>query len=202
MGPSLCVEGHLDKTVVKRLPHVGLVVSTLEPRKNAYFLLDWFRETETLEEGAELWWVGPLGWLTSRRKLRRYQGLKGRKIRFLGVVSDAALCRLYRQAGWSAYPSLYEGFGFPVLDALRHGIPVVASYHSALREFEHPGVHFFDPYDRSTLDRAFRSLRLAQEPLITLSALESIYNWNNVANAILGLKMKLDGKTTRAFIAA
>ena len=201
-GPSLCVERHLDTSRVERLPHVGLVVSTLEPRKNAYFLLDWFRETEMLDEGAELWWVGPLGWLTSRRKLRRYQGLKGRKIRFLGVVSDAALCRLYRRAGWSAYPSLYEGFGFPVLDALRHGTPVLSSYHSALCELDHPGVHFFDPYDRATLDHAFRSMRLAQVPLITAPALDSLYSWTEVARAILSLKLKVEGKNPRAAIAA
>ena len=200
-GPSLCVEGHLDESPAERLPHVGLVVSTLEPRKNAYFLLDWFRETDTLGDGAELWWAGPLGWLTSRRKLRRYQGLKGRKIRFLGVVSDAALCRLYRQAGWSAYPSLYEGFGFPVLDALRHGTPVVASYHSALCELDHPGVHFFDPFDQSTLDHAFQSLRHARDPLIAASTLDSLYNWNHVARAILNLKMKLGGEP-QASIAA
>ena len=148
-----------------------------------------------LDEGAELWWVGPLGWLTSRRKLRRYQGLKGRKIRFLGVVSDAALCRLYRRAGWSAYPSLYEGFGFPVLDALRHGTPVLSSYHSALCELDHPGVHFFDPYDRATLDHAFRSMRLAQVPLITAPALDSLYSWTEVARAIL----KPDGTVVKEF---
>ena len=201
-GPSLCVEHHLDATAVERLPHVGLVVSTLEPRKNAFFLLDWFRETKTLENGAELWWVGPLGWLTSRRDLRRYQGLKGRKIRFLGVVSDAALCRLYRKAGWSAYSSLYEGFGFPVLDALRHGTPVLASYHSALRELDHPGVHFFDPFDRATLDDAFTSLRDAHVPLIERSALDSLYNWNHVARAILNLKTKIQVDSPRAAAAA
>src|SRR5262249_28302000 len=133
-GPSLCVARHLDPRPVARRAEVGLVVSTLEPRKNPFFLLDWFRETQALPEGAELGWVGRVGWLPSRRRLRAYRSLKGRRVRFLGVVSDARLCRLYRSAGWTAYPSLYEGFGFPVLDALRHGAPVLASYHSSLRE--------------------------------------------------------------------
>src|SRR5206468_2768173 len=120
-----------------RRPEVGLVVSTVEPRKNAFFLLDWFRESSALPDGAELWWAGAVGWLTSRRKLRAYRDLgRGRRVRFLGVVSDADLCRHYRTAGWTAYPSLYEGFGFPVLDALRHGAPVLASYNSSLRELE------------------------------------------------------------------
>ena len=127
------------------------MVSTLEPRKNAFFLLDWFRQSQALPAGSELWWVGPLGWLTSRRRLRQYQNAAGRKVRFLGVVSDAELCRLYRTAGWSAYPSLYEGFGFPVLDALRHGTPVLASYHSALvrtRSSRRPLLRSLRPGDR------------------------------------------------------
>src|SRR5262249_2352098 len=115
-GPSVCVERHQHDGPIRRRPEVGLVVSTLEPRKNAFFLLDWFKDRAALPDDTELWWVGPLGWLTSRRRLRQYQSLKGRRVRFLGVVSDARLCSLYRTVGWSIYPSLYEGFGFPVLD--------------------------------------------------------------------------------------
>jgi glycosyltransferase involved in cell wall biosynthesis len=187
-GPSLCVARHLHKAPVVRRPGVGLVVSTLEPRKNAFFLLDWFRQTEVLPEGSELWWVGPLGWLTSRRRLRQYQAMAGRRVRFLGVVSDAALCRLYRTAGWSVYPSLYEGFGFPVLDALRHGTPVLASYHSALRELDHPGVYFFDPYDPGTVDDAWRAYQAAGPAVTPSATLDDLYNWDAVARAVLDLR--------------
>ena len=178
------------------------MVSTIEPRKNAFFLLEWFRQTEALPEGSELWWVGPVGWLTSRRKLRQYQTMtQGRRVRFLGVVSDAALCRLYRTAGWSAYPSLYEGFGFPVLDALRHGTPVLSSYHSALRELDHPGVHFFDPYDPATVDDAWRSLRAAGPSVVAPRAtLDALYHWDSVARAVLdlpGTSRRRDGQDRR-----
>jgi glycosyltransferase involved in cell wall biosynthesis len=187
-GPSLCVERHLDTTPAARRPDVGLVVSTLEPRKNAYFLLDWFAETEVLPAGAELWWAGSLGWLTSRRRLSAYKKpLKnGRRIRFLGVVSDTALCRLYRSAGWSAYPSLYEGFGFPVLDALKHSTPVMAGYHSSLCELDHRGVFFFDPYDPATVDDAWRTLR-ANFAVAPAAALDALYDWARLARTILGL---------------
>jgi glycosyltransferase involved in cell wall biosynthesis len=189
-GPSLCVEHHLDARPAARRPGVGLVVSTLEPRKNAFFLLDWFHSTDALPPGAELWWVGPVGWLTSRRKLRRYRepGPFGRRVRFLGVVSDAALCRLYRSAGWSAYPSLYEGFGFPVLDALRHGTPVLSSYHSSLRELAHPGVHFFDPYDPSTVDDAWHSLQAAGAAVTPRESLDAVYDWGALARSVLRLR--------------
>lgn len=203
-GPSLCVDRHLDDSAVERRPEVGLVVSTIEPRKNAFFLLDWFRQTEALPEGSELWWVGPVGWLTSRRKLRQYQAMtKGRRVRFLGVVPDEALCRLYRTAGWSAYPSLYEGFGFPVLDALRHGTPVLSSHHSALRELDHPGVHFFDPYDASTVDDAWRSLRADGPTVVTPRAtLDALYDWGAVARAVLDLRSRKEEGVGRRFLGA
>ena len=185
-GPSLCVERHGDDQPTDRRPNVGLVVSTLEPRKNAFFLLDWFRQTEVLPEGSELWWVGPLGWLTSRKALASYRRMpRGRRVRFLGVVPDRTLCRLYRTAGWSIYPSLYEGFGFPVLDALRHGTPVLASYNSALREFEAPGIDFFDPCDAFSVDIAYRSMRSRGPVAIPRAALDTHYDWDRVARTII-----------------
>jgi glycosyltransferase involved in cell wall biosynthesis len=186
-GPSLCVGGHGHSGKVRRRPNVGLVVSTLEPRKNARFLLDWFLESTALPSDAELWWVGSLGWLTSRRECKRIQSA-GRKVRFLGYVKqDADLCRLYQMAGWSIYPSLYEGFGFPVLDALRHGTPVLASGNSSIREFESPGLHFFDPCDASTVDDAWRSLQSNGPVEIPRTPLDRLYSWDNVARTVLQL---------------
>ncbi|GAC1464100.1 MAG: hypothetical protein NVSMB9_02380 [Isosphaeraceae bacterium] len=187
-GPSLCVERHLDGTRVKRRANVGLVVSTLEPRKNADFLLDWFRQTDVLPEHSELWWVGRLGWLTSRRQLRQYQSMKTRRVRFLGVVSDAALCRLYRTAGWSVYPTLYEGFGFPVLDALRHGTPVLTGYHSALRDFDHSADYLFDPVYPATVDDAWRKFEATGTSVAPPAMLDDLYQWDNVARIVLDLR--------------
>src|SRR5262249_18801285 len=111
-GPSLCVGAHRHPGPVGRSTRVGLVVSTVEPRKNPEFLLRWFHTTAALPADMELWWAGKPGWLTSRRRLRRLERPPcGRRVRFLGTVSDADLCRLYRTASWSIYPSLYEGFG-------------------------------------------------------------------------------------------
>lgn len=183
-GPSLCVDRHEHQGPARRRPEVGLVVSTLEPRKNARFLFEWFQSSTALPDEAELWWVGPLGWMTSRRELKKLSGT-GRRIRFLGVVSDRALCKLYRTAGWSIYPSLYEGFGFPVLDALRHGTPVLASGNSSIREFESPGLHLFDPCDASTVDDAWRALRAEGPAEIPRGPLERLYSWGNVARTLL-----------------
>ena len=187
-GPSLCVARHAAPRPVARQNHVGLVVSTLEPRKNPEFFCDWFHTSTALPRDAELWWVGSIGWITSRRGLRALEQRPGsqRRIRFLGVVSDAQLCKLYRTAAYSAYPSLYEGFGFPVLDSLRHHTPVLAAQNSSIREFDSPGLFFFDPTNAASLDTAYE--RLEAEAIgwpIPQAPLAAAYSWDNVARTLL-----------------
>ena len=109
----------------------------------------------------------------------------GRRIRFLGNVSDARLCRLYQKAGWSIYPSRYEGFGFPILDSLRHGTPVLSSCTSSMGEFDHPGVFFFDPQDPATVDLAWQRLQATKPVTIPRARLDDLYNWDLVARALL-----------------
>jgi glycosyltransferase involved in cell wall biosynthesis len=185
-GPSLCVESHRHRGGVARSERIGLVVSTIEPRKNPTFLFDWFQKTTLLPPDMELWWVGKLGWMISRDELERMANpAGGRRIRFLDRVSDAELCRLYQQASWSIYPSRYEGFGFPILDALRHGTPVLASGTSSMSEFDHPGVFFFDPQDPSTVDLAWQRLEAARPVTISLARLDECYNWDVVARVLL-----------------
>jgi len=203
-GPSLCVGRHAHPGGAARRPDVGLVVSTLEPRKNPEFLADWFHTTAALPARAELWWVGSIGWITARRDLKQFERKAGsdRRIRFLGVVSDRALCRLYRTAAWSAYPSLYEGFGFPVLDSLRHGTPVLASGNSSIREFRSPGLHLFDPADGSTLDRAYLAMRAEPGVEIPRGPLDQSYSWDNVAGRLLEACARASGSGEVSGVAA
>ena len=103
---------------------------------------------------------------------------------------------------WSVYPSLYEGFGLPVLDALRHGTPVLASEHSSLCELDHPGVHYFDPYDAATVDSAWRSFS-ASPSLVTPSViLDTLYRWEAVARTVLDLSELYRSKIIRSSRAA
>jgi glycosyltransferase involved in cell wall biosynthesis len=203
-GPSLCVEGHVQPSRVTRRDDVGLIVSTLEPRKNPEFLFHWFHTSTALPPTAELWWVGSIGWLTSRRHLKQFERQPGsdRRIRFLGIVSDAHLCKLYQTAGWSIYPSLYEGFGFPVLDALRHGTPVLASLNSSLREFDSPGLYFFDPFDASTVDQAWLTLQRERPIEIPRAPLDRHYSWDNVARTLLVACAKVPSRPRTSTVAA
>jgi glycosyltransferase involved in cell wall biosynthesis len=190
-GPSMCVCRHSHAGPVRRREDVILVVSTLEPRKNAPFLLDWFAQTEALDAGTELWWVGPKGWWATRNLHkevnRRRGGRAGGRIRLLDMVSDERLCELYQQAAFTIYPSLYEGFGFPVLDALLHGTPVACSFNSSLQEFTGPGVFYFDPCDSTSLDQACRRLRAFGGLKVDRDALRRRFSWEGLAQTVAAL---------------
>jgi glycosyltransferase involved in cell wall biosynthesis len=186
-GPTLCVRQHASPEPVTRRDNVVLVVSTLEPRKNGPFLFDWFWNTRVLAAGTELWWVGPRGWLLNGGSSDRPHQSRGRTIRFLGAVPDRELCKLYRRAAFTIYPSLYEGFGLPVLDSLRHGTPVLSSFNSSLQEFAGPGVFYFDPCDPASLDRACQELQAAAPVEIDCHDLDERYSWETMARKVLSL---------------
>ncbi|MCS6864854.1 MAG: glycosyltransferase [Gemmataceae bacterium] len=180
-GPSQCVHDHAHPGPLRRRDDLIVVVATLEPRKNAQFVLDWFLHSRVVPPQMKLCWVGPPGWMPAWGQPPPISD----RVLFPGVVSDAALCRLYREATFTIYPSLYEGFGFPVLDSLWHGCPVACSYNSALMEFQTPGVYYFDPGDASTLDEACRQLLAEREALVIANHdLRQRFSWSALAQAV------------------
>src|SRR5262249_37076676 len=97
------------------------------------------------------------------------------------------LCALYRRAAFTIYPSLYEGFGVPVLDSLLHGAPVACSYNSSLKEVDGDGVFFFDAGDPATVDDARRELLAARPAAIDEAALRRRFSWDVLAETVLGM---------------
>jgi len=187
-GPSLCAGRHVGGEGPATVPPYLLVVATREPRKNVAFVHDWFLRSALIEPDTELWWVGPRGWLWQVPDTAPGRGRdRRRRLRFLGGVSDAQLCALYRRAACVLYPSLYEGFGFPVLDALRHGTPVLASFHSALQEFAHPALFHFDACDPATLDDAYAALGAARPLAVDGAELDTAHSWTRFAATVSGL---------------
>ncbi len=111
-----------------------LTVSTVEPRKNLPTLFAAFRALREHDVVDELIVVGKQGWLHEPiYRAVHEMGLTG-LVRFLGFVEDDDLPTLYSLAHAFAFPSLYEGFGLPVLEALACGAPVVASQAAAIPE--------------------------------------------------------------------
>jgi glycosyltransferase involved in cell wall biosynthesis len=131
-----------------------LYVGTIEPRKNLSTLLEAYRLLR--EEGLEhrLIIVGRKGWLYRDffQRLRRL-GLEGEVI-FPGFVSDEDLPALYSAADLFVFPSLYEGFGLPPLEAMACGTPVIASNSSSLPEVIGDAGIMVDPLDVGGLLRA------------------------------------------------
>ncbi len=115
-----------------RTPFV-LSVGTLEPRKNLVRLVRAYRRLAARGLPHALVLAGPLGW--HHDSLMREVALRGPgEIVLTGPLTDADLDALYRSASAFAYPSLYEGFGLPVLEAIARGVPTVASNTSSVPE--------------------------------------------------------------------
>jgi glycosyltransferase involved in cell wall biosynthesis len=123
-----------------------LAVGTLEPRKNLPRLLDAFGQVADELPGHWLVVVGPVGW--GPRLRPTWDSVR---VKLAGPVGDAVLHALYQAADGLAYPSLYEGFGLPVLEAMANGTPVLTSDRSSLPEVAGDAALLVDPHDRSAI---------------------------------------------------
>jgi glycosyltransferase involved in cell wall biosynthesis len=120
---------------------VILMVGTLEARKNHLALLQACGELWAQGLRFELKLAGMLNRETGTKAAQLVESLRkeGRPVQWLGPVSDDELASLYKSADIFTYPSLYEGFGLPVLEALAHGLPVLTTNGGALGELSGGG---------------------------------------------------------------
>jgi glycosyltransferase involved in cell wall biosynthesis len=145
-----------------------LAVGTLEPRKNLR------RVAEAASRiGAELRVVGARGW----------GGVDTPG--WLGEVPDEELAALYRGARVVAFPSLYEGFGLPVLEAMASGAPVVTSTGGATEEVAGGAAVLVDPLDVGSIAAGLEEAAARRDEL-SIRGLEraSAYSWGGVADAV------------------
>ena len=142
-----------------------LYVGNIKPHKNLVRLIESFAELRrTGFEELKLLIIGDeISKLPSLR--RAVHGHKLHKhVRFLGYVSDDTLRVLYRLAALFAFPSLYEGFGLPPLEAMASGTPVVASNQSSLPEVTGDAAVLVDPYDVASIVDGMR--RVLSDPTL------------------------------------
>jgi len=141
-----------------------LSVGTIEPRKNLGRLLQAFERAyqERLTQG----WVvaGKRGWLYGDFFAQLERSPVREAVLFPGYVSDEDLPAVYAGAQALVFPSLYEGFGLPVLEAMACGTPVLASRGSSIPEVGGEAAVYFDPLDTGEMTEAV--LRLLRDPAL------------------------------------
>jgi glycosyltransferase involved in cell wall biosynthesis len=127
-------------------PRYILFVSTIEPRKDLGTLIDAFQR---LEYDGSLVVVGKIGWKSEQLVPRL---LRHPRIVHLDYVRASQLVTVYKNAEVFVFPSLYEGFGFPLLEAMTHGVPAIAARSSSLPEIGGDAALYFKPGDASELE--------------------------------------------------
>ena len=177
--------GVLDKF---GLQHGGyaLCVATIEPRKNIGALLRAYGSLPiALRTRYTLVLAGDRGWRSESLHEQIGQGQSQGWLRYLGYVDTADLPALYAGARGFVFPSLYEGFGLPLLEAMASGLPVLTSANSTLAEVASGAALLVDPEDDDAIasgihtvleDDAWRSAAIARS-----LAVAAKYSWDQTA---------------------
>jgi len=147
---KLLTEGESDR-IKNQLqlsrPYI-LFVGTREPRKNLKRLI---KAWQPLAKDIDLVIAGDEGW-------DKTSNFKHQHLRFLGRVSEKELNVLYAEAEMFVYPSLYEGFGLPILEAFYHGTPVITSDLSAMIEVAGNAAELVDPLSIKKIRQAIEKI--------------------------------------------
>ena len=179
--------------------HFILSVGTLQPRKNYNLLIRAFRElTNRLQNDAsspKLVIAGGKGWLySSIFETMRELGLDG-EVLFPGFIADEDLPALYNLADLFAFPSIYEGFGFPVLEAMACGTPVVCSDTSSLPEVVDGAALQIDPLDEvdwtEAMEQALYDEELRRKLVAWGLARGRRFSWERAAKDLLEICTEL-----------
>jgi glycosyltransferase involved in cell wall biosynthesis len=161
-----------------------LLVASLSPRKNIQAVLEAVRLTRREVK------IVIAGAPTDRRIFRstRWKGLDAGAM-VLGYLQDSELKALYQNALGFVYPSTYEGFGLPLLEAMRCGCPVLASTAAALPEVAGQAALYFDPLEARSAASAIQTLiddpRLRDDMLRRGAQRAALFTWDETARRTL-----------------
>ena len=152
-----------------------LAVATLEPRKNLANAVEAARLA-----GVELRVVGARGW--------GGVDVPG----WVGEIPDPELAALYRGARCVLYPSIYEGFGLPVLEAMACGTPVVTSRGAVMEEIAGGAAVLVDPFDPSSIANGIATAEASRDKLVPLGFTRAHgFTWKRTADAVVALWREL-----------
>ena len=159
---------------------------TVEPRKNYGMLIDAYAKSNP---SFPLIIAGGKGWKQSSlpEKIKK-MGLQD-KIRFLGYVSDEELSALYSSCYAFIYPSIYEGFGLPILEAMYCGAAVICSNSSSMPEVGGDAVLYIDPFSLESLTHTIKKLDGNESLRNTLKSAglerSKLFSWDRVAAKVM-----------------
>jgi glycosyltransferase involved in cell wall biosynthesis len=145
-----------------------LFTGTMEPRKNIPFIISGFERLQKNHPDLQLVLAGKKGWLSDEIFKSMDRSPSRQKIKYLDFVSEDDLSSLYRSALCFVYPSIYEGYGLPVLEAMASGTPVITSKSSSLGEIAGDAALLIDPLQIDEL----------------VSAMEMIYSDQSLRNSL------------------
>lgn len=135
-----------------------LIVGTIEPRKNHLTLLDAMPLVWSRYPDAELVIAGRIGWRSNDIMTRIGVAQRSSRVRLMESPSDEELEELFQKSTVFVYPSHYEGFGLPVLEAMSHDLPVVAADIASLHETAGDAALFADPRSSEAFAHAITTL--------------------------------------------
>lgn len=168
-----------------------LYVGNAYPHKNLEFLITAFKEFLNKHSGYYLIIVGPKSYFYNQLREFKNKIMIHQKDRVImpGFVPDDQLVDYYQAATVYVFPSLYEGFGLPPLEAMSYNLPVVSSYASSLPEILGQAALFFDPTNQSDFLEKLEQIIDNQElrEKLKIKGQEQIkeYSWDKMAKEIL-----------------
>lgn len=167
-----------------------LFVGTLQPRKNIAKLIEAFSILpEQLRDEYQLVVIGKKGWLYEEILSAPKKYNVDQSVVFLDYVSDEDLPQFYENAEVYVLPSLYEGFGLPVLEAMRYGCPVITSNVSSLPEAGGDAALYFDPTSTQdiakTLEKVLKDDKLREDMIRRGNIHYKKFTWEKAAKDVL-----------------
>lgn len=175
-----------------------LFVGTIQPRKNITRLIEAFGKILKKHGDIDLVIVGKKGWLYEPILAKPKELGVEQKVKFLDFVEAEDLNTLYEKAICYCLPSLYEGFGLPVLEAMQHGCPVVTSNVSSLPEAGGDACLYVDPENVDDITK--KLLELIEQPNLRKELREKGYkhvkqfSWEKTAGQTLAVLRELGGE--------
>lgn len=181
-----------------------VTVGDLQPRKNQIGLIEAFERMVERSPSLphQLVIVGKDTWFSDRVHARARQSRLASRIHFTGWTSDEELLQLYNAAELMVFPSYYEGFGLPILEAMACGRAVACSNTSSMPEVADSAALLFDPASTDEITEAMRDLLLDGALRARMERLgqqrASQYSWERTARRTLEIYYEVAGRSVEA----